>query len=114
AAVQQDQTPLPKEPIKDWRYQLKDLRKDPKTGLNIEEITLILEGKEAIPRLPMVRDREVFDLKGIHAQYFTTPGRGDPKSRKILVQADRGVIDKGARTLKLDDNVRVVRMADPL
>src|SRR5439155_18991504 len=25
----------------------------------------------------------------------------------------RGTIDKGARTLKLDDNVRVVRRADP-
>jgi hypothetical protein len=109
----QDQSPLPKEPIKDWRYQLKDLRHDPKTGLNIEEITLILDGKEAIPRLPIKKDKEIFDLKGIDAQYFTTPGKGDPKSRKILVKADRGTIDKGARTLKLDDNVRVVRKADP-
>lgn len=106
-------TPFPKEPIKDWRLQLKDLRKDPKTGLMIEEITMILEGKEAIPRLPMIRDREAFDLKGIDAQYFTTPGKGDPKSRKIFVQADRGVIDKGARILKLDDHVRITRKADP-
>src|SRR5882672_3684830 len=108
----QDQTPLPKEPIKDWRYQLKDLRHDPKTKTDVEEITLILFGKEAIPR-SLVKEKEIFDLKGIDARYFTTPGRGDPKSRQILVTADRGSIDKGARTLKLNDNVRVVRKGDP-
>lgn len=112
AVLPQDQTPLPKEPIKDWKYQLKDLRHDPKTKLDVEEVTLILEGKEATPRI-LVKDKEVFDLKGIDARYFTTPGKGDAKSREILVRADRGVIDKGARTLKLDDNVRVTRKADP-
>ena len=108
----QDQSPLPKEPIKDWKYQIKDLRHDPKTKLDVEEVTLLLEGKEAIPR-SLVKDKEVFDLKGIDARYFTTPGKGDPKSREILVKADRGTIDKGARTLKLDDHVRVTRKADP-
>jgi len=107
----QDQSPLPKEPIKDWRYQLKDLRRDPKSKLDVEEITLILEGKEAIPK-SLTKDKEIFDLKGIDARYFTTPGKGDPKSREILVKADRGTIDKGARTLKLDDNVRVIRKSD--
>src|SRR5262245_28713900 len=100
----QDQSPLPKEPIKDWKYQLRDLRRDPKTNLDVEEVTLILEGKEAVPK-SLAKDKEVFELKGIDARYFTTPGKGDPKSREILVKADRGVIDKGARTLKLDDNV---------
>src|SRR5258708_22287615 len=108
----QDQSPLPKEPIKDWKYQIKDLRHDPKTKLDVEEVTLLLEGKEAIPR-SLVKDKEVFDLKGIDARYFTTPGKGDPKSREILVKADRGTIDKGARTLKLDDTLRVTRRADP-
>jgi len=107
----QDQSTLPKEPIKDWKYQIKDLRHDPKTKLDVEEVTLLLEGKEAIPR-SLVKDKEVFDLKVIDARYFTTPGKGDPKSREILVKADRGTIDKGARTLKLDDNVRVIRLAD--
>jgi len=107
----QDQSPLPKEPIKDWKYQIKDLRHDPKTKLDVEEVTLLLEGKEAIPR-SLIKDKEVFDLKVINARYFTTPGKGDPKSREILVKADRGTIDKGARTLKLDDNVRVIRLAD--
>src|SRR5262249_8497937 len=108
----QDQTTLPKEPIRDWKYQLKDLRFDPKTKMEIEELTLILEGKEAVPR-SLVKDKEIFDLKGIDARYFTTPGKGDPKSREILVKADRGTLDKGARTLKLDDNVRVTRRGDP-
>src|SRR5436190_17247836 len=107
----QDQSPRPKEAIKDWRYQLKDLRHDPETKLDVEEVTLILEGKEAIPK-SLTKDKEIFDLKGIDARYFTTPGKGDPKSREILVKADRGSIDKGARTLKLDDNVRVIRKAD--
>jgi hypothetical protein len=108
----QDQSPLPKEPIKDWKYQLKDIRRDLKTKLDVEEVTLILDGKEAIPR-SLTKEKEIFDLRGIDARYFTTPGKGDPKSREILVKADRGTIDKGARTLKLDDNVRVTRKADP-
>jgi hypothetical protein len=107
----QDPQQLPKEPVHDWKYQMKDLRKDLKTGSDIEEVTLILEGKEAIPR-SLTRGKEIFDVRGVHARYFTTPGKGDEKSREIKVQADRGTIDKGARTLKLDDNVRVVRRGD--
>src|SRR3982750_4895894 len=102
---------LPREPVQDWKYQLKDLRTDPKTGNDIEEVTLILEGKEAIPR-SLARGKEIFDVRGVDARYFTTPGKGDEKSREIKVKADRGTIDKGARTLKLDDNVRVVRKGD--
>jgi hypothetical protein len=112
AVIPQDQSTLPKEPIKDWKYQLKDLRRDPKTKLDVEEVTLILVGKEAVPR-SLTKDKEVFDLKGIDARYFTTPGKGDLKSREILVKADRGTIDKGARILKLDDNVRVTRKGEP-
>jgi len=107
----QEPQQLPKEPVHDWKYSMKDLRKDPKTGADIEEVTLILEGKEAIPR-SLTRGKEIFDLKGVDARYFTTPGRGDEKSREIKVRADRGTIDKGARTLKLDGNVRVVRKGD--
>jgi hypothetical protein len=107
----QDPQQLPKEPVLDWKYQLKDLRKDPKTGADIEEVTLIMEGREAIPR-SLTRGKEIFDVRGVDARYFTTPGKGDQKSREIKVKADRGTIDKGARTLKLDDNVRVVRKGD--
>jgi hypothetical protein len=107
----QEPQQLPKEPVQDWKYQLKDLRKDPKTGNDIEEVTLILEGKEAIPR-SLARGKEIFDVRGVDARYFTTPGKSDEKSREIKVKADRGTIDKGARTLKLDDNVRVVRKGD--
>lgn len=107
----QDPQQLPKEPVQDWKYQLKDLRKDPKSGLDVDEITLILEGKEAIPR-SLVRGKEIFDLRGVDARYFTTPGKGDDLSREIKVKADRGRIDKVTHTLKLDDNVRVVRKGD--
>jgi hypothetical protein len=106
----QDQhPPLPKEPIQDWKYKLTDVRRDPSTKLDVEEVTLLLEGKEAIPR-SLVKDKEIFDLRGIDARYFTTPKGKDDKSREIKVKADRGRLDKGARTLKLDDNVSVVRV----
>jgi len=109
----QEPQQLPREPVQDWKYQLKDLRKDPKTGAEIEEVTLLLEGKEAIP-VSVVRGREIFNLRGVDARYFTTPGKADEASREIKVKADRGRIDKGARTLKLDDNVRVVRKGNPM
>src|SRR3982751_6815197 len=109
----QEPQQLPKEPVHDWKYQLKDLRKDPKTGAEIEEITLLLEGKEAVP-VSLLRDKEIFDLRGVDARYFTTPAKDDETSREIKVKADRGRIDKAARTLKLDDNVRVVRKGNPL
>src|SRR5579864_5950708 len=111
AVIPQDQSTLPKEPIKDWKYQLKDLRRDPKTKLDVEEVTLILVGKEAVPR-SLTKDKEVCDLKGIDARYFTTPGKGDLRSREILVKEDHGTIDKGTRILKLDDNVRVTRKGE--
>src|SRR5579862_7629210 len=104
----QDQSQLPKEPIRDFKFQLKDIRHDPATNLDIEEITLILQGKEAVPRTPIKVDKEVFDLKGVDARYFTTPKPKEP-THEITVKADRGVLDKGARTLKLDDNVSIVR-----
>ncbi|MBV8878967.1 MAG: LPS export ABC transporter periplasmic protein LptC, partial [Planctomycetaceae bacterium] len=110
AAGPQDQSPLPKEPIKDWQYQLRDVRRDPKTKLDVEEVSLILAGKEATPR-SLTKDKEIFDLKGIDARYFTTPKNHEP-SREIKVKADRGTLDKGARTLKLDDNVVVIRKGD--
>lgn len=112
ALPRQETDQLPKEPIKDWKYQLKDLRHDPKTNLDVEEVSLLLEGKEAVPRTPIKKDREIFDLKGIYARYFTTP---TPKelSREITVKADRGTMDKGVRTLKLDDHVELVRKGDP-
>jgi hypothetical protein len=108
ALLPQDPSQLPKEPIKDFKFKLKDIRRDPATNLDIEEITLILNGKEAVPRAPIKVDKEIFDLKGVDAQYYTTPKPKEP-THEITVKADRGVLDKGARTLKLDDNVSIVR-----
>jgi hypothetical protein len=112
ALLAQEPDQLPKEPIKDWKYWLKDVRHDPKSNLDVEEVTLQLEGEEAVPRLPVKKDKEIFDLKGIHARYFTTPTPKEP-SREITVKGDRGTLDKGVRTLKLDGNVEVVRKGDP-
>src|SRR5258706_5911087 len=115
AARPQDNSPqIPKEPIRDWKYMRKDLRRNPKTNEDVEEITLILKGKEAVPRTPIAgKERfEVVDLRGVDARYFTTPRKESEKSKEILVLADRGLLDNLKHTLKLDDHVRVVRKND--
>jgi hypothetical protein len=108
ALLPQEPSQLPKEPIRDFKFVLKDVRIDPTTKLDVEEITLVLKGKEAVPRTPIKVDKEVFDLKGVDAHYYTTPTPKEP-SHEIKVKSDRGVLDKGARTLKLDDNVSIIR-----
>jgi hypothetical protein len=106
---------VPKEPIRDWKYRLKDFRKVPKPGnptefMEIEEVTLILEGKEAIP-IKTVKSKEIYDLRGVKASYFTQPEK-DKISKEIVVESDRGRFDNEARTLKLEDHVRVVKKND--
>src|SRR5205823_4145481 len=65
---------LPKEPIRDWKYQLKDVRKVPVPNSNppqftsVEEVTLILAGDEAVP---VNVEKKIFDLRGVKASYFT-------------------------------------------
>src|SRR5262247_2157501 len=94
----QDKTPdssrLPKEPIKDWKYRRTDFRYDPKTKTQVEEITAFIRGKEAIP---IDVDKKIFDLRGVNAEYFTTPEK-DKLSKKIVVEADSGRYDHAART----------------
>ncbi len=99
------ETPLPKEPIKDWKYTRKDVRHDVKTGKDIEEVTAILAGEEAIP---VNFDKKIFDLRGVTARYFTEPTKLKP-SNEIVVVSDRGRYDHEARTLRFDDHVRVVK-----
>jgi hypothetical protein len=101
---------LPKDPIKDFRLRRTELRRDPKTNRDIEEITFILFADEAIP-VRVEKNKEAFDLRGVRASYFTEPDR-DKISKEIQVSARRGYLDNDARTLKLDDEVRVVRKND--
>lgn len=99
------QETLPKDPIKDWKYQRKDPRHDLKTGKDIEEITVILSGDEATP---VNFEKKIFDLLRVKARYFTDPKR-EQLSEEIQVAADRGRYDHEARTLRLQERVRVVK-----
>ncbi len=103
------QSRLPKEPIYGWKYIRKDIRKDPVAKTEVEEITAIIEGREAIP-VSTDPGKEIFNLSGVKARYFTEPRRKDEKSREIRIQSERGRYDHGGRTLKLDDNVHVVKL----
>ncbi|MBI3854851.1 MAG: hypothetical protein HY293_04085, partial [Planctomycetes bacterium] len=98
----------PKEPIRNWKYKRIDTRFDPKTKTEVEEFTVFMTGDEAVP---VDFDKKIFDLRGVKANYFTTPDR-DKLSKEIVVQADRGRYDHPARTLKLNDHVRVVKRND--
>jgi lipopolysaccharide export system protein LptA len=101
-AVQEPTPKLPKEPIRDWVYQRKEL--NPRTSR--EEVTLILEGAEAIP-LEVAKDRETFEVKGVRARYYTDPRKPTDKSEEIRIRADKALMDNGARRLELKENVRV-------
>jgi len=100
----QDQK-VPKQPVKDWLYRRTDTRFDAKTRTEIDEVTVILRGKEAIP---IDEKKKIFDLRGVKANYFTMPEK-DKLSKEIVMEADQGRYDHEARTLKLRDNVRVVK-----
>src|SRR5690349_14627298 len=106
----QQPSPLPKDPVKDFKLRRTELRRDPKTNRDLEEITFILRADEAIP-IRVEKNKETFELHGVKASYFTEPER-DKISKEIEVTARRGYLDNDARTLKLDDHVRVVRKND--
>ena len=103
----QDQR-VPKDPVKDWKYRRTDSRYDPKTKTEIQELTVILQGKEAIP---LDVQKKIFDLRGVKANYFTTPQK-DKFSKEMVLEADEGHYDHEARILKLKDNVRLVKKND--
>jgi hypothetical protein len=104
----QDTSKVPPQPVRDWKY--KRTEKNPKTG--IEEVTVILDGKETVP-VTLTPGKEVFDIRGIHARYFTDPRSADDLSKEIDIRADRGQLDNGARTLRLQDHVVMVKKGDP-
>jgi lipopolysaccharide export system protein LptA len=104
----QQSSQLPKDPIKDFKLRRTDLRHDAETGKDVEEISLILKGDEAIP---IDEKKKIFDLRGVTANYFTDPEKGK-LSKEIQVTAKRGHYDYEARTLQLDDDVRAVRKND--
>lgn len=107
-AAAQDPVKLPKDPIRNWKYVRKDVRFDESRQVEVEEISLILEGAEAVA---VDIDKKIFDLKGVKARYFTEPEK-DKASKEIDVYADRGHFDDAARLLKLTDHVRVVKKND--
>ena len=104
----QEPTEIPKQPVRNFKITRKDTRHDLKTNQDVEEITLILHGDEAIPIDPK---KKIFDVRGVRASYFTDPDK-DKLSKEIKVTAGKGHLDSEARTLHLQDNVRVVRRND--
>jgi len=93
----------PPQPIKDWTFHQKEI--NPKTGK--EEVALFVEGLEAIP---IDLKKEIFEVKGVKATYFTEPDK-DRKSEKIIIRAGRGRLDNAAKRLDLSHDVRIERPA---
>jgi len=103
----QDQK-FPKDPVKGWKYKRTDSRYDLKTRTMVEELTVILQGQEAIP---VDSKKMIVDLVGVTANYFTTPQK-DRMSKEMVLKADHGRYDHEARVLTLKDNVRLVKKND--
>lgn len=104
---------LPQDPIRDWKYILKDITrianpKNPAETLEVEEVSLMLGGKEAVP---INFDKKIFDLRGVSGSYFTQPEKGK-LSKEIQIEARKGRYDNQARTLRLEDHVHVVKHND--
>src|ERR1051325_387 len=88
---------VPKDPVKDWKYRRTDSRYDLKTKTESRERRVILQGKEAIP---LDVQKKIFDLRGVKANYFTTPQK-ERLSKEMVLEADEGHYDHDARILKL-------------
>src|SRR3954462_4265081 len=97
--AQGQQPTLPRDPVKDFKVRRTELRRDPQTNRDIEEITFIIRADEAIP-VRVEKNKETFELRGVTARYFTEPDK-DKLSKEIEVTARRGFLDNEARTLKL-------------
>ncbi len=94
-----------REPIKDWRYRLTVV--NPQTRQ--EELSFDIAGEEATP-IDLTRGREIFEVKGVRATYYTDPKPPrSTKVEKILIRARRARMDNAARVLHLQDLVQVER-----
>lgn len=93
------------EPIREWKYQRKDL--NPRSGR--EEVSLEISGDEATP-IDLTPKREIFEVKGVEATYYTDPKPPQrPGVERIRIRARRARMDNGAGLLLLQDLVRVER-----
>src|SRR6185295_6672441 len=93
----QEPTTPPKQPIRDIKVVRKFPRHDPKTGKDVEEITLILFADESVE---IDIKKKITDLRGVKASYFTEPEK-DRLSKEIQVTARKGRLDDEGRTLRL-------------
>ncbi len=87
------------DPIRNWTLHRKEI--NPRTGQ--EEVVAIVRGDEAIPR-----DKEVFDIRGVRAQYHTDPRSKNEKSETVRLEADRARLDGASGRLELAERVRVL------
>ena len=97
----------PQEPLRDWSYQRKEI--NPRTGR--EEVTAIIRGAEATP-VDLTPGKEVVEVRKVAARYYTEPRTPEDKSVEVRIEAEKGRMDNGTRTLRIQDGVRIVRVSD--
>lgn len=87
------------DPIRNWTLHRKEV--NPLTGQ--EEIVAIVRGEEAVPK-----GHEVFEVRGVRAQYFTEPRAPNARSEKVDIEAGKAHLDHPAGRLELSDRVRIL------
>ena len=88
-----------RDPIKNWTLHRREINS--RTGQ--EEVVAIVRGEEAIPR-----DKEVFEVRGVRAQYFTEPRTKDEKSQAVNLTANRALLHGRVDRLELTDRVTIL------
>jgi hypothetical protein len=87
------------DPIRNWTIHRKEI--NPRTGQ--EEIVAIVRGEEAVPK-----GQEVFEVRGVRAQYYTEPRTPDARSEKVDIEAAKARLDHPGGRLELADRVRIL------
>ncbi len=90
----------PQEPIRNGRVTRTEI--NPKTGH--EEVVAVVEWDEAIP---LDRERNSLDIRGVRARYFTEPTPRNPKSEVVALEAGRARLDGPAGRLELAEGARI-------
>jgi lipopolysaccharide export system protein LptA len=87
------------DPIRNWTIHRREI--NPRTQQ--EEIVAIVRGDEAVPK-----GKEVFEVRGVRAQYFTEPRTSDARSERVDIEAAQARLDHPGGRLDLTDRVRVL------
>lgn len=90
------------EPPKNFSYEHKTPAGEFITIVKAEEATTI----------DLTKDKETVELRKVRAEYFTDPRNPEEKSETIIVEADRGRLEKAEKLLHVSERVRVTRPKD--